>query len=145
MDENLASLIRYAESFLGTPYLYGGKTARGLDCSGFACEVLRGFGLVGYYEVLSAQGLYNRFSDPLKGSRCDKRTPGALLFFGKPGHVIEHVSIATSPYSLIEAGGGDASTISLQRAETQDARVRRRGINYRTDFFEAILPKYPWG
>jgi cell wall-associated NlpC family hydrolase len=140
----LADLIRYAESFLHTPYLYGGKTARGYDCSGFICELMKSIGLIGYHEILSAQGLHNRFSQPERGSKCDKTAPGALLFFGKPGHAIEHVAMTVNPYSLVEAGGGDSRTISITMAESIDARVRKRGVNYRSDLFAAIMPKYPW-
>ncbi len=100
--------------------------------------------MIGYHESLSAQGLYDRFIQPEKGALCDKAIPGALLFFGKSPTSISHVAMACSPYSLIEAGGGDEKTISPNMAQASDARVRIRGINYRLDFVTAILPRYPW-
>ncbi len=137
-------LIRYGESFLGIPYVYGGKNLNGLDCSGFITEILKSISMLGYHEVLSAQGIYDRFIQPDKGAVCDKAIPGAILFFGKSPTAISHVAMACSAYSLIEAGGGDERTISPNMAIANDARVRKRGINYRLDFIAALLPKYPW-
>src|ERR1700689_5559850 len=34
LDDNESDFVAVAERFLGTPYLWGGKTALGLDCSG---------------------------------------------------------------------------------------------------------------
>lgn len=144
MNPNIQDLIRYAESFLGIPYIFGGKSYQGMDCSMLACEVLKSIGFIGYHEQLSAQGLCDRLSSPGKGSVCDRSLPGSFLFFGKSPALISHVAIAISPYSLLESGGGDERCISTQMANSIDARVRRRGINYRLDFITAIYPLYPW-
>ena len=34
-------IINYAYELIGTPYLWGGKTAFGYDCSGFVQTLLR--------------------------------------------------------------------------------------------------------
>jgi peptidoglycan hydrolase CwlO-like protein len=39
------AIIAYASNFLGTPYLWGGTTPAGFDCSGFTQYVYRHFGI----------------------------------------------------------------------------------------------------
>ncbi len=38
-------LIAYANTFLGTPYAYGGSSSKGFDCSGFTSYVFKHFGI----------------------------------------------------------------------------------------------------
>lgn len=71
-------LVASARRFLGVPYLWGGMTARGLDCSGFMSLVFRMNGV----ELLRDADL--QFDDPSlqKVERADLRS-GDLVFFGK--------------------------------------------------------------
>jgi cell wall-associated NlpC family hydrolase len=39
-----SSLVKYAEQFLGTPYVWGGTSPNGFDCSGFVQYVMKKFG-----------------------------------------------------------------------------------------------------
>ena len=73
-----ADLIATARRFLGVPYLWGGMTAQGLDCSGYVSLVFRVNGL----DLLRDADL--QYDDPalLKVERADLR-PGDLVFFGK--------------------------------------------------------------
>ncbi len=77
-------LIATARRFLGVPYLWGGMTAHGVDCSGYVSLVYR----VNGFDLLRDADL--QFDDPslLKVERGDLR-PGDLVFFGKkkPTHV----------------------------------------------------------
>lgn len=45
MAADLKDLISYAEQFLGVPYVYGGTTPEGFDCSGLVRYVYRKFGV----------------------------------------------------------------------------------------------------
>jgi cell wall-associated NlpC family hydrolase len=52
------SIVTFAESFLGTPYVWGGEDPDGFDCSGFVQYVFNHFGItlprtadIQYYEA----------------------------------------------------------------------------------------------
>jgi cell wall-associated NlpC family hydrolase len=45
LDQNEMDFVAVAERFLGTPYLWGGKTALGLDCSGLVQVALTASGV----------------------------------------------------------------------------------------------------
>jgi cell wall-associated NlpC family hydrolase len=80
-----AQLLGTARRFLGVPYLWGGMTVHGLDCSGYVGLVYRMHG------VELPRDAYMQYDDPnmVKVERADLR-PGDLVFFGnpkKPGHV----------------------------------------------------------
>jgi hypothetical protein len=42
---SLKDLIAYAETFRGVPYVYGGTTPKGFDCSGYVQYVFKHFGI----------------------------------------------------------------------------------------------------
>lgn len=136
----MQNLIDYARSFLGLPYIYGGNNPlTGMDCSGFVCEVLKSAGVIGHREDLSAQQLYDRFS--LNGSVGVEQL-GALAFFGKSVVDVGHVGILIDPYRMIEAGGGESTTVNLEEAKKRNAFVKIRPFKYRSDFLVTIRPRY---
>jgi cell wall-associated NlpC family hydrolase len=77
-------LISYAESFEGVPYVYGGSTPSGFDCSGFTSYVFRHFGVDLLRTSEEQWGLGTSVSE-------SDLEPGDLLFFEMasdgPGHV----------------------------------------------------------
>jgi cell wall-associated NlpC family hydrolase len=73
-------VVGYAKRFLGVPYVYGGSTPRGFDCSGFVRYVYAHFG------VALPHSSYAQFGDGRRVSRRSLR-PGDLLFFDAVGHV----------------------------------------------------------
>ena len=76
------SVVAYASNFLGTPYLWGGTTPSGFDCSGFTQYVYRHFG------IRLGRTTYDQIKDGNAVSR-DELQPGDLVFFGKgsPTHM----------------------------------------------------------
>ena len=89
---NLA--IRFALSMLGVPYVWGGTSRRGVDCSGLTMLSWRAAG-VSLPHYSGAQ-YYNTARVPLYALQ-----PGDLLFYGRRGN--EHVTMYIGRGLMIEA------------------------------------------
>ena len=77
--------VAYASRFAGVPYVYGGSTPAGFDCSGFTSYVYRHVGV----ELPRTSGAqYDALPRVAQGDRL----PGDLLFFFSGGRV-SHVAI----------------------------------------------------
>ena len=87
-----ADLIATARAFLGTPYLWGGTSGLGIDCSGLVQQVYR----------LNGVGL-DRDADQqaLEGRPVDTPSAGDLLFFGSPA--VTHVAMSLGGDDFIHA------------------------------------------
>ena len=95
------TLISYALSFVGTPYIWGGASPdQGFDCSGLVQEILRAAG-EDHKGDQTAQALYNHFD---KNGDYGKLMAGSLVFFGKDTKHISHVGFMIDEYRMIEAG-----------------------------------------
>jgi len=80
-------VVRIAEQFLGLPYVYGGSTPAGFDCSGFTSYVFKQLGYT--LNRISADQIHNGI--PVSKSELQ---PGDLLLFKKNGASrIHHVGI----------------------------------------------------
>ena len=80
-------LLSYAEKFLGTPYVYGGSTPSGFDCSGFTTYVFRNALGISLPRTSSEQSqTYTRINS------ISELKPGDLVFFGN-GSKVNHVGI----------------------------------------------------
>ena len=81
------ALLERVKSLLGVPYHWGGRTALGLDCSGFSQLVLAEQGL-----ALPRDAAHQlRASRPLLAG--EEPEPGDLVFFAAPGRPPGHVGI----------------------------------------------------
>jgi hypothetical protein len=88
-----SDILRTAECFLGIPYLWGGTTAEGLDCSGFSQLVYRLNGIALDRDA-DQQAMEGRPTG--MGARA-----GDLLFFGDER--VTHVAIATAEREFLHA------------------------------------------
>lgn len=93
------SLIEMASSFLNSPYLWGGKTPFGIDCSGFTQMVYKLCG----YKLLRDAGQQATQGEAL--SFIEESEPGDLAFFDNEEGVIVHVGIIMNDNYIIHAHG----------------------------------------
>ncbi len=96
---NKSEIIRTAFLYLNTPYLWGGKTPFGIDCSGFTQMVykLNGYKLLRDASQQATQG------DAL--SFIEESEAGDLAFFDNNEGLITHVGIIMNDNYIIHAHG----------------------------------------
>lgn len=99
MNYQQKSIIEHADSFLGSPYLWGGRTRYGIDCSGFTQIIFRLNG------INIPRDAYQQASMGETISFIDQAEKGDLLFFGNEENSITHVGIYLSNRQIIHASG----------------------------------------
>jgi cell wall-associated NlpC family hydrolase len=94
--ERAKDFVRVAERFVGVPYLWGGKTSLGIDCSGLVQIALQAAGVhcLRDSDMQMATG-----GEPQDPGNIDAIQRGDLLFWKG------HVAIAQSPDWMIHASG----------------------------------------
>ena len=94
-----AHIVDTALLYLNAPYLWGGKTPFGIDCSGFTqmCYKLNGYKLLRDASQQATQG------EPL--SFIEESEPGDLAFFDNAEGDITHVGIIMKDNYIIHAHG----------------------------------------
>ena len=96
---NKSDIVNTGLLYLNTPYLWGGKTPFGIDCSGFTQMVykLNGFNILRDASQQASQG------DAL--SFIEESSPGDLAFFDNNEGDIIHVGIIMENHRIIHAHG----------------------------------------
>jgi gamma-D-glutamyl-L-lysine dipeptidyl-peptidase len=90
----------FGREFLGTPYLWGGSSSFGLDCSGFAQYCYEAAGV-----VLRRDADIQRDDPRFVPVEQAELRPGDLVFFGKPDR-ITHVGMHFADGMFIHSAGG---------------------------------------
>jgi cell wall-associated NlpC family hydrolase len=89
---NADKVIDFAKTFLGVPYVYGGASPAGFDCSGFIQYVFKEFG----YSLARTAGDQSLFGFDVTLSELQ---PGDLLYFkgrNVKSSAIGHVGMVTA-------------------------------------------------
>lgn len=108
-DDFDANLSETAKSFLNVPYLWGGRTHAGIDCSGFAQIV---------FKILGIPLNRDAWQQAEQGDLVDFLTEakaGDLAFFDNEEGRITHVGIMLNNSQIIHASG----RVKIDRIDNQ--------------------------
>ena len=102
----LHPFVRVASRYAGTPYVWGGESRYGFDCSGFIIRVMRD---LGYKALPHSAAEQFKYGQPIAQGLLK---PGDIVFFAntyKPG--ISHVGIYIGKRKFIHAASTRQGTI----------------------------------
>lgn len=118
LDRFALDFVLVAESFLGAPYLWGGKTRLGLDCSGLVQVSLQAAGIEAPRDSDMQQAELGGAVEVQ--ANLDGLERGDLVFW--PGHV----GIMTSAYLMVHANAHHMSVV-IEPLKAVTGRVARDG------------------
>lgn len=118
------SVIRTARRWLGAPYLWGGVTPHGVDCSGLVQSVYWIHG-VAMPRDSDMQARVGSEIDP--GDGFQKLRAGDLLFFSESRRV-DHVAMSLGGSHIIHASASNGSVDLNDMAGELDVEAFLRGI-----------------
>ncbi len=94
-----ASILSIAKLYLQTPYLWGGRSVFGIDCSGYVQQVFRFFG------IKLPRDAYQQAEEGELVGFLQEALCGDLAFFDNADGRIIHVGIMLDPEHIIHASG----------------------------------------
>ena len=98
-EENEAEITDIAQLYINTPYLWGGKSSFGIDCSGFVQQVFK------MKNILLPRDAAQQAEHGEVLSFIDEALPGDLAFFDNEEGRIIHVGIILENQKIIHAHG----------------------------------------
>ena len=96
---NVQTLTAIYQPFINTPYLWGGKSVFGIDCSGFVQQVFKLFGI----KLL--RDAYLQAEQGIAVNSLDEAKLGDLAFFCNEGGRVTHVGIILEDNKIVHASG----------------------------------------
>ena len=112
------SLLDEARRYLGAPYLWGGMTSTGIDCSGLVHMAHRRLGRLVPRDSWQQEEA---------GARVDAPEPGDVLVYGDPGRRADHVALWVGGGWILHATGRDSLGV-VEEPEPPELAARRRSI-----------------
>lgn len=115
------SVVEIALQYLGVPYVYGGSSPSGFDCSGLVQYVYR---QVGVSLPRTSQSQF-RVGQHVPADRVDLLQPGDLVFFGTDGDPsrVHHVGMYVGDGNYVHA----PYTGTVVRINSLTARIQSSG------------------
>ncbi|MDZ7330866.1 MAG: C40 family peptidase [candidate division KSB1 bacterium] len=123
-NRSVNDVITTAYQFIGLPYLWGGRSTKGFDCSGFTQTVFKLNGI----DLPRDANMQVKVGEPvaLDDSLAHLR-PGDLLFFGKDIDHIIHVGMYIGDSQFIHSDGM-VRINSFNPKDENYSSYRRRGL-----------------
>jgi cell wall-associated NlpC family hydrolase len=117
LDAKAPDFVAVAERFVGTPYLWGGKSSLGIDCSGLVQLSLGAAGITSPRDSDMQQASLGRLLDLAEAQNLRR---GDLLFWKG------HVAIARDTETIVHANAHHMATVTENTAEAI-ARIKAAG------------------
>jgi hypothetical protein len=118
------AICRSAARWMGVPYLWGGVTMGGVDCSGFVQALFRMHG----HELPRDADQQSRTGEQVDpGDEFEKLLPGDLLFFTEEPGRVTHVTLCTGGPNIIHSslGNGGVARNTMTGRRNYERELRR--------------------